>query len=399
MRKIIIFNIAMFMSTMAIAETATKTEHKNFNWFISTGLGYDNNVYQAPRAPYVDYAALPIGLNPTVNPREESGMFIPVEIKVETVKDHGQNIRLVGLLSATGSFYTREQLKNADKHNIRLHTGYEFVLAREGKSENTFYAGVILGKHTQVYVDHDTGLNKTTTYTSTDISNRYRYVNMGVEAKYKHRIGRVDYGVSSQLLRFDYEDSVAVSQLDNSYFRWGGVVSLPIIAQIKLDLSYDRAVRDYFYRHTHDELGTYRSAYPLLQYSYNVFGANLRERISPEWLLYLDYVRTLRTDAYVGYNDYAENKFGLRLLYEQGAFKTKLTLHHWERDYPNGFAFDVAGQGAKIYSGNELKLKAEMRVDKNFALWSELKQEVQSTTDLRYDFEGRQIMAGMSWSD
>lgn len=398
MHKIIIFNIAMFVSTMAIAETATKTEHKNFSWFISTGLGYDSNAYHAPRAPYVNYAFLPKGTNPIIPSEKESGLFIPVEIKVETVKNHDQDIRLLGSVVATGYFYTQEQLKNANEHNVRVHAGYEFVLAREKKSENTFYVGTLLGKHKQVYVDHDTGLNKTTSKL-TDISNRYSYVNMGVEAKYKRKIGSIDYGVSSQYIRFDYENPVVVSQLDNSYFKVGGDVSLPIISQIKLDLSYDRAVRDYFYRHTHDELGTYRSAYPLLQYSYNVFGASLRDRISPEWLLHLDYVRTLRTDAYVGYNDYTENKFGLRLLYEQGAFKTKLTLHHWERDYPNGFAFDVAGQGAKTYSGNDLKVKAELKLDKNISLWSELINKVQSTTDLRYDFEGRQIMAGMSWSD
>ena len=316
---------------------------------------------------------------------------------METAKHSSQDTRLTGSAAATGSFYTQAELRNANDYNVRLQAGPEFILARAGKSENTLYIGGLLGKHKQVYVDHDSGLGKTTTLSRTDISNRYNYMSMGGEAKYKHRTGKIDFGFIGQYVNYDYEDPLVVSQQDHTYYRLGGDLSLPVVSQVKLDLSLDHSVRDYSDRHSHDATGVYKSAYPLLRYTYNAVGVTLRDRLSPDWLLYLDYDRSQRTDAYVGYNDYRENKLGVRLLYEQGRIKARLSLHHWNRDYPNGFAFDIAGQAAKTYSGNDLKFKAELEQGKNTALWTELVYKSQHTTDLRYDFVGSQLMVGMSW--
>lgn len=394
----ILFIFTILMPAIASAATSPKTEQGDIAWSVSTGLGYDSNAYQAPSSPYIDYAALPLGLNPTEVPKKKSGIFVPFEIKAETKKSHSQDIRLLGSATAAGSFYPQPGLRNANNYNVRLRAGSEFVLGREGKSENTLYVGALIGKHKQVYVDHDSGLDKTTTLSVTDISNRYSYMSLGGEARYKHRTGKIDFGFVGQFVLYDYEDPVAVSQLNHTYYRLGGDVSLPVASQVKLDISLDHSVRDYSYRHSHDATGVYKSAYPLLLYTYNAVGATLRDRISPEWLLYLDYDHSQRTDAYVGYNDYRENRFGMRLLYEQGSIKTRLALHHWGRDYPNGFAFDVATRGAKTYSGNDLKLKAELEQSKNSSLWAELVYKAQHTTDLRYDFVGSQIMAGMSWA-
>ncbi|HSM99337.1 MAG TPA: hypothetical protein VLS47_10025 [Gallionella sp.] len=395
--KILFFIIAMIVPSVAFAAITPPTGQGGIAWSISTGLGYDSNVYHAPRATYTDYAAVPVGSNPTVVPQKKSGYFIPYEMKAELAKKPERDNRLLGAVTADGSFYLGG-FSNANDYNVRLLAGPEFVLGREGKSENTLYVGALIGKHKQVYFDHDSGLDKATTLSGTDISNRYSYMSTGFEAKYKHRTGKVDFGFVGQYINYDYEDPVVVSQQDHAYSRLGADVSLPIATQIKLDLSLDHTVRDYSDRHTHDAMGVYSSTNPLLLYTYNAFGATLRNRISPDWLLYLDYDHTQRADAYVGYNDYKENRYGARLLYEQGRFKSRLALHHWGRDYPNGFAFDVAGQGAKTYSGNDLKFKAELEQTKNSSFWAELVYKSQNSTDLRYDFVGSQIAAGMSWA-
>lgn len=394
--KTSVFIFAMSMPVVALAATAPKTE-QGINWSFVTGLGYDSNVYHAPSAAYIDYAAIPLGLNPTVVPKKKSGTFIPYEIKVELAKNHDRDIRLLGSATSDGSFYLGG-LNNANDYNVRLNAGPEFVMSRAGKSEDTFFVGAVLGKHKQVYVDHDSGLDKTTTLTGTDISNRYSYMSTGLEAKYKHRTGSIDYGIHGQYILYDYENPAVGANEDHVYSRFGGDVSLPVVSQIKLDLSLDHSVRDYSGRHTHNALGVYSSANPLLLYTYNSYGATLRDRISPDWLLYLDYDLTLRTDAYVGYNNYKENRCGVRLLFEQGRFKSRLALRHWGRDYPNGFAFDLPAQGAKTYSGNDLTFKAELEQSKNTSLWAELVYKAQHSTDLRYDFVGSQIMAGISWA-
>lgn len=389
--------IAMLAPAGASTATTFKSGQGDISWAASAGLGYNSNVFQAPSSPYIDYAALPLGLNPTIVPQKKTGFFIPFEIKAEAAKNHNQDIQLLGSAMASGNFYLQSNLRNANEYSIRLLGGSKFILGRKEKSENYLYVGFLLGKHKQVYVDHDSGLDKTTTLSGTDISNRYSYKNMGLETKYKHRTGAVDFGFTGQYIKYDYEDPIAVSQLDHGYYRLGGDVSLPVASKVKLELTLDHSVRDYSYRHSHDATGAYKSASPLLLYTYNTAGATLRDRISPEWLLYLDYDQSQRTDAYVGYNDYKEKKYGARLLFEHGPFKSRLALHHWNRDYPNGFAFDVAGQGAKTYDGNDVKFKAESEQSKNASLWAELAYKVQHSTDLRYDFSGSQVMAGMSW--
>ncbi len=404
MRKNILFNpalfmVAMFLPAMAFAASAPKSapivENSNITWSAETGLGYDSNAYQAPRNPYIDYA---LGSNPLVVPKAESGFFVPYKIKVDAVKNRGQDNRLLGSAKADGSFYLGSGLSNANEYNVALHGGTEHVLARKEKSEDTFYVGALLSKHKQVYVDHDSGLGKTTTLSSTDISGRYSYTNIGLEAEYKHRIGKIDYGFSGLYTDNDYEDPVVVAQMDHTYYKLGADASFPVASKTNLNLSFDHSVRDYSDRHARDAQGVYSSANPLLQYSYNAAGATLRNRISDAWLLYLDYGRTLRSDSHMGYGDYSEDRYGARLVFEQGVFKTRLGLHHWARDYPNGFAFDVAGMGAKTYSGNDLKVRAEMAQTKNTTLWTELVYDSQQSTDLRYDYVRTQLMAGMSWA-
>lgn len=370
----------------------------NYRWSAMAGLGFDSNAYQAPRSTYVDYAALPIGSNPTVVPQRKSGLFFPFEVMADVAQSYEKDTRLLGSASATGSLYPGGSVSDADEYNVRLRGGYEYVLESKRKSENTFYVGALVGKHKQIYVDHDSGVEKITTLSGIDISSRYSYTNFGFEAEYKHRIGSINYGFSGKYLLYDYDDPVAVSQLDHNYYRLGVDASIPVAQHTRLSVSFDHSVRDYANRHSRNAQGRILNASPLALFTYNSAGARLRNRISPHWLLYVDLDRSQRADSYVSYDDYQENRFGVRLLYDEGHVKTRLSLHHWARDYPNGFAFDLAGQGAKNYSGNDLKFKAELEQTKNSALWAELSHDYQSATDLRYDYVRTQIMGGVSWT-
>jgi hypothetical protein len=370
----------------------------SFTWSAMAGLGYDSNAFQAPRSAYVDYAALPIGSNPVVVPQKKSGLFIPFELEAEIVQTHDLDTRLRGAATADGSLYPAGSVSDADEYNVRLRGGYEFVMGRKEKSENTFYVGALAGKHKQIYVDHDSGLGKTTTLSGIDISTRYSYTNFGIEADYEHRVGNVNYGLNGKYLLYNYDNPVAVSELDHNYYRLGADASFPVVQHMRLSVSFDHSVRDYANRHSRNAQGRILNANPLALFTYNSVGASLRNRISPQWLLYVDLDHSQRSDGYVSYDDYEENRFGVRVLFEQERIKGRLSLHHWARDYPNGFAFDVAGQGTKNYSGNDLKFKAELEQTKNSALWAELIHDFQSTTDLRYDYVRTQIMAGMSWA-
>ncbi|MFZ2542128.1 MAG: hypothetical protein WAW75_10220 [Gallionella sp.] len=397
MRKKMPFHSTLFMVAMTLpviasaASEANETpvaEQSTFNWTAMTGLGYDNNVFRAPRAAYTD---LSLGVPAVVIPQRKSGVFVPYEIKVDATKNRDYDSRLIGSAALDGSFYLGNGLASANQYGLTGSGGYEYVLARNEKSADTLYIGALVGTHKREYVDHDTGLGKTA-------FNRYNFLRFGVEAAYKSRAGILDYGLSGEYLLNDYEAPVTGSELDNSYLKLGAEVDVPISPMSKLNVAFNHSIRDYSNLRSRDNTGLSSVANPLLVYTYNDISFTLHNRISPDWLLYLDYDHTNRTDGTVGYNDYAKNRYGARALYGQGRIKARLSLHHWTRDYPSAFAFDVAAGGRKTYSGNDLKIKAEYEQTKNSALWTELLYKSQNTTDLRYDYVSSQFMAGMSWA-
>lgn len=393
---IVAMTLPVIASAASVPSVAEQGNQSGITWSASTGLGHDSNVYQAPRAAYIDYAAVPVGSNPTVIPQAKSGFFVPYDIQLSMVKNRDQDNRLLGSATADGSFHFGG-LSNANEYSAGFGGGLEHVLARKGKLEDTLGVGAFIKKRKQVYVDHDSGLSKTTAGGS-NISDRYSYMSTGVEVEYKHKISNIDYSFNGQYILNDYDDPVVVSQLDHTYYTLGTHASLPVTSETKLNISFSHSARDYSDRHSRNAQGVILNANPLLRYTYNAFGTTLRNRLSSEWLVYLDFDHTRRADSYVSYSNYKENRYGARLIYEQGSVKTRLALHHWKQDYPNGFAFDVAGRGEKKYSGNVLKIKAEWAQTKNTTLWSEWVYTTQNTTDLRYDYDRKQIMAGMSWA-
>ena len=77
--------------------------------------------------------------------------------------------------------------------------------------------------------------------------------------------------------------------------------------------------------------------------------------------------------------------------------KLQAWFTYWDRDYPNAFAFDVSGQPQKTYDGIEARVKGDFALDKQWGLWAEYKYWDQNSTDLRYDYDRYQVMAGVKW--
>lgn len=386
--------LCIALVAMADATAATKEEDPDFSWYAGTGLGYDSNAFQAPRDAYFDYA---VGATQgtTVVPQAKSGFFVPYKAHVETGRRHEKNGRLIGMATVDGRRYLGG-LGNADEFNLETKGGATFELGGGSNPKRKAYAGLVLEKHNQVYVDHDSGASKTTAGGS-NISNRYNYTTSGIEGEFKDKVGSVDYAIKSQYLMNDYDDPVAVSQMDHDYFTLGGEADLEVRAGTKLKFSAAHSTRDYSERRARQANGVYATANPVLKYTYEDIGVTLRDRVNDETVYYLDYDYSQRADGYVHYNDYKSHRFGGRLLYEQGALSGRVALHRWKRDYPHAFAYDIAGQPAKTYSGNDLRVKAELVKTKQLSFWAEAILTTQDSSDKRYAYDRKQIMAGASW--
>src|SRR3970282_655305 len=110
MRRKMMFRPAMIvlsvtLSGTACAASAPKAEQGNVSLFAEAGFGYDSNAFRAPRSTYTDYAAIPLGSNPTVVPQAKSGFFVPYKAGVEAGKRHDRNGRLVGSATIDGRLY------------------------------------------------------------------------------------------------------------------------------------------------------------------------------------------------------------------------------------------------------------------------------------------------------
>lgn len=359
---------------------------------LATGLGYDSNVYRAPGAPYLDYFP---AATPLVVPVIHSGFFAPLNLDVSYFQQLGKSVRFIAALSSDNILYLKSENNNANTYTHKLKAGPEFVLGSRGKKENTLQILPFIKNHTETYYDRDTGSDKTTTATE-DIADNYSYGSTGIESMLKLRTLPVKVGITLDWEQRDYKNTGFVSQYDHTYYLLGGDVEIPIMKRVELDLQYDYYVRDYDDRHSRDLNGSLFTTAPLLKYVYNQAGASVRVKAAKNLTLYLDYSRLDREDAnYVGYNNFTEDEFGVKAILHFDTFKVRAKYAWTDRSYPQAFAFDNPAQPRMDYDVKKILIKAEREVGKHAEVWLEYESRNTDSTDLRYDYDKYQVMAGV----
>ncbi len=387
--------LAMTLSTLAYAaEVGPKVGKGDFSWFAEGGLGYDSNSNHAPRSSYYDYA-VGITQNTTVVPQAKSGFFVPFKAHAGATGNQEKHGHLVGSATVDGRRYAGGN-SDANELNLEVQGGSTFDLGGKSNPQRQAYAGLVLEKHDQVYVDHDSGARKITAGGS-DISNRYNYTSAGIEGEFQDKVGKVDYSISGKYLSKDYDDPVAVSQMDHTYLSVGGKADLKVGVGMKLKFSATRFIRDYAERHARQANGVYSRANPVLKYTYDQLGVTFRERLNEDTVYYLDYEYLQRADNFVNYNNFKLHRFGGRFLFKQDALGGRVSLHRWQRNYPNAFAYDIAGQPAKSFTGIDLTAKAVYAQTKQLSYWAELILDKNDSSDLRYAYDRKQLMVGVRW--
>jgi hypothetical protein len=409
---------AFLVSVNVNAETANKTDNTSEGplktgllWGAKVGLGYDSNIYRAPGESYIDYgkrcdpavvANCEIRddgqFHQYVEPEKKSGLLIPAELDLEFVKSLSEKNYLVTTYKFDGEFYTESKYDNANNYSHRIRLGDEYVFNHVGRKVNSLYAGGLYEHKKRLYLDRDTGEEQTSSG-NIDISNRYTYDAIGLEADYKNRISKWQYDVEAKWSERDYEDPVQVSQYDHTYYRLGGDVKYQVAKPTKLTVGYKFYVYDYDERPSRDSNGNLFLSNPTRKYEYNVFDVTVRHRFSKAWLAYIDYERKTRTDKYVGYDNYTKDLFKLRLHYAINKNnKIKVSLDYWERNYPNAFAFDNDVIGIqKKYDGTDFKVSSTTKLDKNKSIVVDFKYVDENTTDLRYDYDRYKAFVSFQW--
>ncbi len=361
---------------------------------IEAGLGYDSNAYLAPSEPYIDYAP---ATDTPVTPTIHSGVFIPVGLRARyNGRAPGQDSGLIADYAFDAALYPDSETGNADEYNHRASVGLQKLLNKKGFREDTFTVAPYLKIHDKTYFDRDTGVPMATG--GTDLSDRYSYRAVGVDAELDHETAALPHKLRANYAKLDYDEPTPTStSYDHTYYLLGGDVDLKLARRMKVILSYDYYVRDYDERNARDLTGALVRG-STRKYTYSNIGASLRSSFSNHWVAYLDYELTDRTDDYVSYNDYTQNSYGARVIYDNDQrVRVRARARWWERDYDNAFAFDDQNQPRMTYDAIELALRGDYKLDKNYGVWAEFRSWDQDTTDLRYRYDRYQTMVGVRW--
>jgi hypothetical protein len=377
---------------------ARQRVERPFSIGFEAGVGFDSNAFLAPGAPYTDFAVVSAatGTSPLVTPVVHSGFYIPIRFHAAYDGDPASRVRLLASYRFTNDMYPQSETDNADRFTHKLKAGLEFVLDRKGRREDTLDVVPFVGLHKEIYVDHDTGLDRTSGVNV--ISNRYNYRSAGLDTSYRNRTAPVPYELRAFTEKRNYEDPAGITtELDNTYTSIGAGTEFQLAKPVELKLNYDYAWRDYDARRALDLNGNLVPN-TTRKYTYHKLNASLRNRLMKALVLYLDYFLILRKDEFVGYNDFTENKYRLRTIYDAaGAVRLRAEVSLWTIDFDRAFAFENPTQPRKTYDAWEATLEGEYRLRGPWSLVAGYRVRHQDSTDLRYDYDRYRIVAAVKY--
>ena len=392
MNKVAFGVITTLISSIAVA--AENTDSTTVSWSIETGLGYETNAYHAPDHSYADYYADFTGAT-IVNPKEQAGLFIPLNITADMANPISAQTDLVAKYKFKGVIFPDSALSDASSTDHQVAVGAESKLGKKGKKGKS-YAGIFVRSHDKVYVDRDSGDPKTSTGLS-DVSDRYTYQSFGVEGDYERKLSRKNtVGVSAANEILDYAKPDAWSEYDHTSTMLGAYWEHRLAKGTKLKMGVSSETRDYKFRKSYDEFGALIG--PQLVYSYMGYDIGIRHRLSDNTLAYLDYEMRQRSDNNVGYNDMNQSKIKLRLIHdlnEQYRLRARVIMSN--SDYANAFNFEDPAQGRKSASYVDVKLRGEYKFSDNKTYYLELEQKSHDNTDDRYQYNNTAMMLGAKW--
>lgn len=370
--------------------SARQTE---FVWDFSARVGYDDNAFRSPAKPYVDLSQ---ALAPVVTPVEQSGMFIPLRIGANYINPFAGKSSFVWSYDYRGDLYVDSNLKNANISNHRFAIGGERMLGDSGSANRRLAASLVAKRHIQTNFDRDDGLDRFDT--GQDISDRFNYTSVGAEADVRNRIGNHRFTLGAGYEQRNYDSVPTASDYDLDMYWVNGDIRFAVSTDSQLKFGFEYSVRDYDQRRAHDAMGLATSANPTLEYDYQVYEASFRHRFSDRFIAQVTYYRTERTDQFVGYNDYDQDKFRLTTRFNlSNRLITNVRITYRDQTYPNAFAFDNPTQAQKNYDEIEVYATTEYQLRDHLSIYGEVKYQDVGSSDPRGEYERLRAAIGISW--
>ncbi len=389
MKTVRTFALAAALALSSGVALTASAEERASSLDIETGVGYDTNPTRAPREGYFDERT-----QSAVDPQENGTFFLPLRMLGIYRPGTGER-SFLARFQLRGDFFGGSEAQNADELFARISPGFEWLGGQNTGKKSRFHATPFVSYNKELYYDRDSGDDFAS---SSDVADRYTYLATGAEIDYERRATRrVELSLGAAFEERDYEEVSDLSSFDQGRYRFESGVDFELGRRTDLFLDYRYTVHDYDERPSRSLDGRALLANPPREYTYHAWGAALRRRLSDSWTLYLDYDRTTRADDFEGYHDYAQDTFGLRLLFGGERWRVRIAPEVWTRDYDHALAFDLPGNAQLAYDTWELDVRAERALRGPLSLVIDLAYRDEDSEDPRYSYVREQGMAGIRW--
>lgn len=363
---------------------------------ISVRAGYDDNLFRAPELPYIDLSdpLMPV----PVTPQKQSGFYVPIRIGANYAKPVGSKSSFVWSYRYLGDLYVDSAFSDANISRHRFAFGGERMVGDSGSANRRVAFSIVLKKHDETNLDRDDSLDRFDD--PGEVSDRFNYTSGGAETDLKARIGkhRLTIGAGGEVRR--YGDVLTGSVYDLSMY-WGkGDIRFAVSEKSRLKLGFEYFVRDFDRRRSRDLMGISDPGNPTLEYQYQAFEASFRHRFSERFLAQVAYYHTKRTDQFVGYNDYVQDKFRLTTRFDfTDRWRTNLRFTWRDQEYPNAFAFNDPTQALKSYDDFEIYATTEYEIRDHFSIYGQVRIDDVKSTDPRGEYQRARAAIGFSWNN
>jgi len=375
-----------------VAERKKKKKFTDLDLRARVGFGSDDNVFRSPSQDYIDFDDPTL---PLISPVVQSGVFTPVSLRarymINSLKYEGFYVEY----RLAGRYYQDEELENGNESLHQASFGNEYR-RREGERERRVSSAFRVARHDETYYDPDNGGNRFVG--GVDISDRMNYMRYGPELSFLQKNNRLSLGFQMKAQLLNYEETAATSEYDHEYFllRLHGQYKFATTSLLRITLEgFSRRFSD---RPSYDLDGRQRLGNPNIRYDYYSLGLTARQRIFDSLWFGIDVKRRVRTDQYLGYNDYDRDSFGLELHWtpaERFTFEANGIYKLY--DYPNAFAFNNPVVGRKTQETAEINVIGAFEMTRHLSIVAAARYHETVSNDTRIQYERNQITLGVLW--
>ncbi len=375
-----------------VEEREEKREFTDLELHATIGYGNDSNVFRSPDIPYIDYSD---PTWPIVVPVVQSGAFIPVDLsakyKINSLPFEG----FYGAYRLAGRYYPDEELENANEYLHEIRFGSEYRRKEEGRDRRV-HSAFKVAQNQEVYYDPDDGLPRDSGGVS--VEDRMNYLRYGPEFSARQSGEKLSFGLYVKGELWNYEELEVLPEFDHEYFLFSAYSQFKFTRSSLLRLTADYYSRRYGDRPAFDLDGQQRIGNPNIRYDYAAVSLRARQRLGESMWFGFDIQRTLRTDQYVGYNDYTRDSFGFEFHWSPGnRFDLELNGQYRLYDFPNAFAFHEPAVGRKTQESILGELLASYRITRHLSIVAEAEFRERVSNDIRIQYERTRYLIGVRW--